>query len=192
MALVRYLTHPQVVIDPNLAVPDWRLSRIGRARVEALAARDVFAGTVAVISSEERKAVETAAPIASALDLASETAPGMHENDRSATGYLPAGAFEALADRFFDRPEDSAEGWERAIDAQRRIVAAARQALARAPAGDLLLVGHGAVGALLWCSLSALSISRIHDQPGTGGGNCFAFQRETGAPVHGWTAMESL
>ena len=136
--------------------------------------------------------METAALIAAALDLIPETAPDMQGNDRSATGYLPADEFEAMTDRFFDCPEASLDGWETAIDAQNRVVAATRQVLARAPAGIVLLLGPGASGALLWCSLSSLPISRIHDQPGPGGGNCFAFHREDGTPVHGWTAMDSF
>ena len=72
----------------------------------------------------------------------------MHENDRSATGYLPGPEFEATADRFFAEPQISVRGWERAIDAQARILGAVAETLARHPGGDLLLVGHGAVGTL--------------------------------------------
>ena len=30
--IVRYLTHPQVQIDPDVPVPQWGLSPVGRAR----------------------------------------------------------------------------------------------------------------------------------------------------------------
>ena len=46
----------------------------------------------------------------------------MHENDRSATGFLEPSEFERVADEFFARPTVSIGGWERAIDAQKRIV----------------------------------------------------------------------
>ena len=39
MAQVLYLTHPEVGIDPAVAVPDWRLSAHGAARVADLAKR---------------------------------------------------------------------------------------------------------------------------------------------------------
>ncbi len=32
MAVVRYITHPDVVIDPVTPVPQWRLSELGRQR----------------------------------------------------------------------------------------------------------------------------------------------------------------
>src|SRR5262249_19113557 len=117
-AIVRYLTHPQVQIDRAVPIPSWGLSAVGRARVEVLIAAGWLKGTTQVISSVEQKAVETAEPIAAALGVSLEIRRGMHENDRSATGYLPATEFENVANEFFAHPHRSIRGWERAIDAQ--------------------------------------------------------------------------
>jgi broad specificity phosphatase PhoE len=95
---IRYLTHPQVQIEPAVPVPDWRLSRRGRERVAALAATNALAGTTHIVSSAERKAVETAEPLAAALGIVIEIRDAMHENDRSATGFLPPAEFEIVAD----------------------------------------------------------------------------------------------
>ncbi|MEN3381188.1 MAG: hypothetical protein V7608_1232, partial [Hyphomicrobiales bacterium] len=43
--LARYLTHPQVKIDPAVPVPSWGLSAAGRARVEALDNTGWLSGT---------------------------------------------------------------------------------------------------------------------------------------------------
>ncbi len=94
--------------------------------------------------------------------------PGLAEMDRSCTGYRPRAEFERLADAFFARPEESIEGWERAADAQRRVVAAAREILAGHAAGDIVLVGHGGTGTLLMCALAGLPIAQAHDQPAAG------------------------
>ena len=67
--------------------------------------------------------------------------------------------------------------------------AAAEAALAEAPDGDVLLIGHGAVGTLLYCHLAGLAISRAHDQP-KGGGNVFAFERISRNILHPWLPME--
>ena len=116
----------------------------------------------------------------------------MHENDRSATGYLKPDAFERMADAFFARPMENVSGWERAVDAQARIVGAVEAVLAGAlPAGDVLFVGHGAVGTLLMCHLMGAPISRAHDQP-AGGGNVVAFDRDTRALLHGWRPLEAM
>ena len=87
--VIRYLTHPQVAIDPAVPVPDWGLSDEGRARVAAVVRASSLSGTTRIVSSAERKARETAGPIAEWLGLEVEIRPAMHENDRSATGFLP-------------------------------------------------------------------------------------------------------
>jgi broad specificity phosphatase PhoE len=128
---------------------------------------------------------------ADGLGLAFTTMAALGENDRSATGYLPKGEFEALADAFFAQPEHSIRGWERAVDAQRRIIAAVHAILASAPPdGDIAIVAHGAVGALLICALESLPISRTQDQPPGNGGFYFPIDTRTGLLRHGWTAID--
>jgi broad specificity phosphatase PhoE len=187
--VVRYLTHPQVAVDPAVPVPLWGLSAEGRARAEALAGAGWLAGTTRIVSSGERKAVETAGILAATLRLEVEVREAMHENDRTATGFLPPEEFEAVADRFFRQPEESVRGWERAIDAQGRIVREAEAVLSRAGTGDVLLVGHGAVGTLLYCHYAGLPIDRSFDQP-AGGGNYFAMTLEGRRVLHPWRPME--
>lgn len=115
----------------------------------------------------------------------------MGENDRSATGFLPPEAFEAAANEFFAHPQDSFYGWERAVDAQARIVAAVERVLAtHDPAVPIAFVGHGGVGTLLKCHLAGTPIRRDGDQP-TGGGNLFAFRLADRSVTCDWTAMES-
>ena len=112
----------------------------------------------------------------------------MGENDRSATGYLPRAEFEAVADQFFASPELTVRGWERAVDAQRRIVAAVEHVLAVSAGcgGDMAIVSHGAVGTLLLCHLRDCSIGRAHDQAPNNGGNHFAFDADTRRVRYGW------
>jgi broad specificity phosphatase PhoE len=187
--LVRYLTHPQVAIDPTIPVPQWGLSALGRRRVNALAASGWLAGTAEIISSGERKAIETAEILALALELSVEVREAMHENDRSATGFLPPDEFETAANAFFADPNIGVRGRERAIDAQARIVREMEAVLSRPQLGNVLVVGHGAVGTLLFCHYSKIPISRAHDQP-AGGGNYFTFRRNDRRVLHAWRAME--
>lgn len=190
--LGRYLTHPEVIIDPDVEVTNWGLSDRGRRRIERLVASQALLGITRVVSSAERKAIETADLIAHAMGLCVEIRPRMHENDRSATGYLPKDEFEAVADRFFAEPTHSVRGWERAIDAQSRIVAEIEETLALPPAGDILYVGHGGVGTLLHCWLSGLPIDRKYDQPGGGGGCMFSFSLSDRKPLGGWQLIEEI
>ena len=187
--LVRYLTHPQVQIDAAVPVPSWGLSAVGRARVQALVAAGWLTGTTQIIASAEPKAIETAEPIAAALGIAVEIKAAMHENDRSATGFLPPDEFEGVANQFFARPDRSVRGWERAVDAQARIVRKAERVLNRDLPGDVLFVGHGAVGTLLFCHYAKVAIARVHDQPG-GGGHYFTIAGKGRRVLHPWRSME--
>jgi broad specificity phosphatase PhoE len=187
--LVRYLTHPQVQVDPTVRVPSWGLSAVGRARVLAIVAADWLRGTTQVVASAERKALETAEPIAGALGLRVEVRDAMHENDRSATGFLPPSEFEAVADEFFAHPDKSIRGWECARNAQERIVREAEAVLGRSHEGHVLFVGHGAVGTLLYCHYANLKIDRAHDQP-PGGGHYFTMSKPSREVLHRWRPME--
>ena len=187
---VRYLSHPQVEVAPDFPVPSWGLNSVGKARARDLAQAAWLSRTTQIIASGERKAVETAAPIAAALGIDVEVREAMHENDRSATGFLPPAEFEEVADAFFAKPHASIRGWERAIDAQDRILREVNIVLTRALEGDVLFVGHGGVGTLLLCHLMRTEISRVHDQPG-GGGNYFTFAKIGRAVVHRWRPMET-
>lgn len=184
---VLFITHAEVVIDPAIPVPLWPLSATGHDRHHAFNRHGPIAAITAIYCSEERKAMGAA----SILDEATRVRPvpvhDLHENDRSATGYLPKAAFEAVANQFFAEPHVSVRGWERAVDAQSRI---ARCVLGLVAAdttrGDIAIVAHGGVGALLLCHLLRAPITRLLDQPGGGGGNWFAFDAHTHAVIHGW------
>lgn len=189
--LALYITHPEVMIDPLVPVPEWGLSDVGRQRA-ALAASMPWAARLArIFTSVETKAVETADILAKAAGIRPETLEDSHENDRSATGFLPPAAFETAADWFFAHPQESYHGWERAIDAQARIVAAIDKALAgHDPARPVAFVGHGGVGTLLKCHLAGSRIDRTHDQKGKGG-NLFAFDLVQRRLACDWTAFET-
>ena len=206
MSVFRFLTHPQVRIDGEIPVPLWGLNDVGRARAALISQLPWISNTTRLVSSAETKAIETAAVVACATGLAIEVREQLHENDRSATGFVPPVRFEELADAFFAHPTDSIEGWETARAAQQRVCRATadlltvdeeeRQGEDRGDsAGDILVIAHGAVGTLLLCDLLGIAISRTHDQIGngaaTGGGNYWAYDRRTRSVLHRWRAIES-
>jgi len=187
-----YLTHPEVEIDPDVPIQEWRLSEIGRDRA-ALAADLPFANDFQrIVSSGEVKAVETAEIVGGHLELKPLVLKALHENDRSATGYLAREEFERTADQFFANPDVSIRGWERAIDAQMRIVTGIRAVLRSVQEDDpVLFTGHGAVGTLLMCHLMGAPISRAHDQKR--GGSWYRFEKDwltsQSAPNLAWTEL---
>ncbi|MGA7904462.1 MAG: histidine phosphatase family protein [Terrimicrobiaceae bacterium] len=139
-----------------------------------------------IYSSTEQKAVDCANILAEHLSLPFVQIRELGENDRSSTGFLPPGEFELMANEFFANPKLSIRSWERAIDAQQRVVSAVKQLLENDHLPGLAaIVSHGAVGTLLYCALTGREIDRKWDQPPNGGGNYFGFSLDP-RDVYSW------
>ena len=191
MASLIFITHPEVLIDPGQPIPEWPLNAVGRRRMEhfagLLANRDVSA----VYASTERKAMDGAAIVAEHLGLSYATQEALGENDRSSTGYIAPPEFWEVVRAFFGRPHESIRGWERAIDAQTRIVSAVRRICNEdKTSGNLVIVSHGAVGCLLTASLQRVDIGR-ESRPSHPGGGCFiVIDRGSFTLTQDWRAIE--
>lgn len=182
-----FITHAEVLIDPTVPVPKWGLSDKGRSRHKAFNDSEVINTVTAIYCSGEKKAEDGAEILSQATRIDFNIIENLHENDRSATGFLPPPEFQATADLFFQHPTESIRGWERAVDAQSRIVSCVDSIIQNdMTTGDIAVVAHGGVGALLFSHLARVPISRSMDQPGGGGGNYFVFDIATRSLLHGW------
>jgi broad specificity phosphatase PhoE len=191
VAIIRYLSHPEVVVDPAEPFTAWRLSERGRERLAGLVDQPWVADIGRIICSAEHKARETAAALAARRGLDVEVRPGSGEIDRTSTGFLPSSEHEAVADACFANAEVSVRGWERAIDAQARIASALADLLNDEQPGDVVdvaVVGHGGVGTLWWCLLAGVPIERRWDQPGQG--HYYSVDTRTRRPLHHWLPFE--
>ena len=188
-----FITHPNVVISRDIAVPLWPLSETGLARMKSALRQPWIDEISAVYCSTEQKAIDGARVLADHRSLRAVEVEALGENDRSSTGYLPADEFERVADEFFRNPHESVRGWERAVDAQARIVrAVGNVATSDRSEGSIAVVSHGAVGTLLYCHLTGQTIDRRWDQPANGGGNFFRFSRSMNQADSGWKAIDAL
>lgn len=191
MASLIFITHPEVVIDPNQPITEWPLNAIGRSRMERfvrlLADRDVSA----VYSSTEQKAMDGAAIVAESLDLSYETDGDLGENDRTSTGFIAPPEFWDVVREFFGRPHESIRGWERAIDAQARIVNTVSRILREdETSDDIVIISHGAVGCLLTAHLQKVEIGQ-ESRPQHPGGGCFiVIDRDSFTLTQDWRAIE--
>jgi len=190
--LVYFITHPDVVIDPAVPVPRWPLSERGVQRMRRLVSQTWVARLETIYCSTEQKAIDGAEIVSQATSLPFHQLAALGENDRSATGYLRGTEFQTTVDAFFARPHESIRGWERAADAQTRIVATLDDIARRAPGtGPIAVISHGGVGALLMCQFKRVAISRAEEQPGTSGGNYFVCRMPDAILVHGWTPIDT-
>jgi broad specificity phosphatase PhoE len=191
MASLIFLTHPEVVIDPGQPITEWPLNATGRARMERFV--DGLAGRTitSVYASTERKARDGAAIVAERLGLSFAAHEDLGENDRSSTGFIAPPEFWEVVREFFGRPHESIRGWERAVDAQTRIVNVVRRILQDdQTSGDIVVVSHGAVGCLLTAYLQAVEIGQ-ESRPQHPGGGCFiVIDRDTFTLTQDWRAIE--
>src|SRR5262249_49518169 len=147
-----------------------------------------------VYSSTEQKAIDGGTIVAEHCGLVLGTRADLGERDRSSTGYLAPEEFRAVVARSFAQPEASVRGWEASAVAQRRIVAAVTDTVARDRAsGSIAIVSHGGVAALLLSHASAQPIGPDAQQPGANGGNYFLLAVDRARPmevVHGWRPID--
>ncbi|MBC2884021.1 histidine phosphatase family protein [Ochrobactrum sp. CM-21-5] len=189
MSKILFISHPEVLIDPQKPVPNWRLSPHGIDRMRAFSEGPELNTIQAIWSSGETKAIEAAGILARAGGIGLSVDRGFNEIDRSVTGFLPSNVHEEVAGQFFAFPETSIRGWERAVDAQERAVRAFEAVARQHPTGDIAIVGHGGVGTLLLCRLAGLPIDRDHDQPFQG--HYWSYSRENGAILHRWKSISA-
>ena len=189
MTTLYFITHPNVVVSRDVPVPRWPLSELGKQRMRAGLRQPWVKDIGAIYCSTEQKAIDGAEILAAHLSLPFSTIEELGENDRSATGFLPPDEFERVADQFFARPHESVRGWERAIDAQARIVQAVERIQHDA---TVAIVSHGAVGTLLYCHLAGEPIARRWDQPPNGGGNYYRFTLSPRGTDGWWRPFDNL
>ncbi len=190
MSRFYYVSHPEVAVDPGVPVPEWGLSDLGRRRALAMVEQPWVQQMSSLGSSPETKAMETARILCDHYGVDVDEIDNSHEIDRSATGFVSHDRHEVLADRLFAEPTRSADGWERAVDAQRRIVDRFSPFLEPNGFAVQVAVGHGGVGTLLLCHLLGIDIDRSHDQPGQG--HYWAFDCEQRRVLHTWRPIDHI
>jgi broad specificity phosphatase PhoE len=199
MPTAYFITHPDVVVDPQVPISRWPLSEAGRARMRCVLALPWAASLTRVASSGEQKAIDGAEILSRELGIPHQIIPELGENDRSATGFLPPQEFWSVVEEFFAHPEMSVRGWETAAQAQERIVQAVLSVRELSQdSGPVAFVSHGGVGCLLHCHLASVPISRELEQPsppagsrpGTGGGYYLAFDLGSESLLSSWQPID--
>jgi broad specificity phosphatase PhoE len=143
------IKHAKPLVDPSKSAERWRLSDEGRQQALVLAEQIAAHQPAIIVSSDEPKAVETAQIIAQLLKVPQETRAGLHEHDRRNVPHMRSGEFISNLELFFRRPRDLVLGSETAEQAVDRFERAVKDALAGHPAGNVAIVSHGTVIALL-------------------------------------------
>ena len=143
------IKHASPLVDPGLPPEKWPLSEEGKARCEALARELAAWSPAVVVSSEEMKAAETGRIVAETLGVPHRVAADLHEHDRSNVPQLRSAEFISLMELLFRRPNDLVLGKETAVAALSRFESALDEVVMEQPEGNVAVVSHGTVIALL-------------------------------------------
>ncbi len=152
------------------AIParEWRLSKSGQVRCEALAEKLESYVPDVIISSVEPKAIETAEIIAGQLNKPLSTFEGLHEHDRTGVDFLDQESFETKVNDFFVHPDRLVLGKETANQAVERFSKALASVEVEHPNKNIVIVAHGTVITLFvekFNDLEAFSFWRSLDLP---------------------------
>jgi broad specificity phosphatase PhoE len=148
MPQVILIKHARPQVDECLPSDQWRLSDEGREASVRLGEQLRDRGIARVVSSTEPKAFETAQIIARGLGVGVESAPGLHEHDRSNVPVMPTRQFISMIALFFNQRRRLVLGKETAHQAHERFEKAVAAALQAAPDQPAAIVAHGTVLAL--------------------------------------------
>ena len=144
------IKHASPLVIPGTPPEKWKLSDKGRESCGPLAEAIRPHGPTVIVSSEEPKARETAEVIAQALGVPVETAPDLHEHDRTNVPHMRSGEFISHMEVFFRKPTERVLGRESAVAALDRFESAVDTVIAKHPGdGNIAIVSHGTVIALL-------------------------------------------
>jgi|tagenome__1003787_1003787.scaffolds.fasta_scaffold20062622_1 broad specificity phosphatase PhoE len=143
------IKHASPQVQPDLPPERWPLSEEGRAKSALLTKRVAEFAPAAVVSSEELKAAETGRIVAGLLGVPFDTAADLHEHDRSNVPQLRSAEFISMMELLFRRPNELVLGTETALAALSRFQSALDEVLIEHPEGNVAVVSHGTVIALL-------------------------------------------
>lgn len=130
---------------------DVPLNATGRLQARRLAAALRGCGAKLVLSSDLRRALETARPLARALGVPLHLVPGLRERclgvlEGATAADLGGGdGGMAFVSRMINDPTSRPEGGESLADFRSRVARVVEALLAQPPADDLILVTHGGV-----------------------------------------------
>lgn len=151
MKTIYFITHPNVIVDPNQPPQEWHLSETGEERVKTLGQEHFWRYVQHIFTSPENRALETSQILHDIHHIAVRPFEELQEQRRSNTNYFLSMTDLAITMRmFFSRPKESIRGWESAVDTQNRIVAAIDSLQELYPDYQTVaIISHGIIGSLL-------------------------------------------
>lgn len=150
------IRHAQPDVQPEVPAHRWALSPEGRAQSAQLAERLAPLNIARIVTSVERKALETGQIVAERLGVVWSEAGDLHEHERDVSDYFDSReAFLDHVRRLFAEPQALVFGRETGAAAADRFARAVEVVMGNGPAmQSTAIVTHGTVLALYYARIT--------------------------------------
>lgn len=151
-----FLRHEVTKIDGTIPVSKWQLSKIGEENAKKLAQQDFFDEVAIIFSSTEKKAYQTAKPIADKLKKEIIQVQEISELNRDKGGFMQIEDFEKTLKQSLEHLDVSINNWETATHALERFSKKVDEIDKQYENKKILIVGHGITINLYFAKLLGL------------------------------------
>ena len=148
--------HSESKIDPLLPPRDWSLTREGRQRCLLLASKIEIFDPKLIVTSEEKKALETGKILAEVLNINCTTVLGLHEHVRKGGEILDQGIWSEMISQLFKKPSQLVFGLESGNQVKERFSEAICSVMKKNPEQNIAVITHGTVMSLYYQDLTGL------------------------------------
>ncbi|MFL7868777.1 MAG: histidine phosphatase family protein [Anaerolineales bacterium] len=154
-----FIRHSQTQPEPGVATREWQLTAEGHRRCIPLAAQLAAFNLDRIVTSTERKAIETGQLAAHKLGIPWWAADGLYEHKRETAPYFHTiNEFQEAIHALLTRPAERVFGEETAGQARARFTKAVRGVMQSNPHENIGIVTHGTVLSLFVSPLTGEEI----------------------------------
>jgi len=150
-----FIRHSQSKPEAGVPARQWRLTAEGRRRCSPLAEQLFPYDLDLIVTSTERKAIETGELVAQKLEIPCIIEDNLHEHERETAPYFDTRAeFIEAIQNLFIHPTELVFGDETGLAAQERFASAVENVLKVNPRENIAIVTHGTVLSLFVSQLT--------------------------------------
>lgn len=156
-----FLRHAKVKKDTSEHSEKWVLSDEGIKFIEEVVATGIFDDVENIISSSQKKVIQTAYFLADRLNKDILTNPSLNEIDKGSELIEDPEEYEKQVIKVLEKPDESISGWEKANQALKRFQLGMDRIEKEHSHKKILIVTHGIVLTLYFASIRKESMKEI-------------------------------
>lgn len=138
-----FLRHAEAKIDSNITISNWSLSDKGEKQAQQRTEEGIFDEVEIIFSSNEKKAYQTAQPIAKKLGISITQVSELDELNRDKGNFLSSSDYEKSIEYCLKHKTESVNNWETSQHALGRFEKKINEINRQYKNKKILIVGHG-------------------------------------------------